>query len=184
MKRKYADFRNWERVLEKRFSYRYVDDDTFSGCITMLNIDKVKKPLVVSMGVKSHCIADRGYTWMRFLPEDEKYCLMAMFDENHEIVQWYFDICMGNIMSESDIPYYDDLYLDVVVLPNMEVFWLDEDELQEALDCNDITQAQFNLAYIIAEKITGKVRAGAMPLLENSKRYYKEMLSMEELVAR
>lgn len=51
-------------------------------------------------------------------PEKSNYALTAMFDKKHEIIQLYIDICNGNQLSPSGIPYYDDLYLDGVLLPS------------------------------------------------------------------
>ena len=43
-------------------------------------------------------------------------------------------------VTDQGVPWFDDLYLDVVVVKNGEVFLLDEDELEDALGRNDITR--------------------------------------------
>jgi predicted RNA-binding protein associated with RNAse of E/G family len=76
-----------------------------------------------------------------------------MFDENHSIVQWYFDITKQNGIDIDGQAFYDDLYLDVVVFPSGEIVLFDEDELKEALDSGDITQIDYDLAYNEANQI-------------------------------
>lgn len=49
------------------------------------------------------------------------------------------------------IPYFDDLYLDLIVFPNGEIKVDDMDELEEALRQGDITQEQFDLAVRTAD---------------------------------
>ena len=48
---------------------------------------------------------------------------------------------------EDDIPYEDDLYLDLVINPMGESTMLDEDELKYVLDKKDITIEDYKLAY-------------------------------------
>ena len=61
-------------------------------------------------------------------------------------IQYVFDITYKNgLDEETNIPYYEDLYLDITV-KNDKIEVLDEDELQEALDNKEITKEQFDLA--------------------------------------
>ena len=70
-----------------------------------------------------------------------------MFNNNKEIVQWYFDITKQHGVDNRGIPFFDDLYLDVIVLPSSEILLLDEDELKEALDKKEIIKDDYELAY-------------------------------------
>ena len=47
---------------------------------------------------------------------------------------------------EDVIPYFDDLYLDLVVYPNGTIIEDDMDELEEALLIKDISEEQYDLA--------------------------------------
>ena len=69
-----------------------------------------------------------------------------MYDENNNLIEWYFDVSK-KIGVEDDIPYEDDLYLDLVINPMGESTMLDEDELKYALDKKDITIEDYKLAY-------------------------------------
>ena len=54
-----------------------------------------------------------------------------MFNEKVTIIQWYIDICIQNGV-ENGRPFWDDLYLDLIVLPYGEMIQKDADELEEA----------------------------------------------------
>ena len=67
-------------------------------------------------------------------------------NEKNDILVWYIDMIAKQGTDADGIPYFDDLYLDLVVYPNGEIKTDDMDELEEALRQKDITQEQFDLA--------------------------------------
>lgn len=155
MKRKYLDRSDWKRILNKSLKITYIKENDFEGYAAVFYLHKVREPLIIEMVGKQVCLADDGYIWMQHLPSKENYALTTMYDQYGNIVQWYFDIIKGSGVSEDGIPFYDDLYLDVVALPTSEIMLIDEDELQEALDTGDITQQDYDMAY---EKSYGIMR--------------------------
>ena len=62
---------------------------------------------------------DNNYKWLEFYDYSSKVKLTAIYDENNEIIEWYFDIAK-EIGKDNGIPYEDDLYLDVVVTAQVE----------------------------------------------------------------
>jgi len=88
----------------------------------------------------------------------------------------YIDICKGNKTNGKGIPYYDDLYLDVVVLPSSVVVLLDEDELKDALKTKEITKEEYDLAYFEAKKLMGDIENDKNELLKKSNFYLENML--------
>lgn len=46
--------------------------------------------------------------------------MTTVINEKGEVVQWYFDITLANALTKEGVPYFDDLFLDVVVLPNKD----------------------------------------------------------------
>ncbi|MCM1988229.1 DUF402 domain-containing protein [Oceanirhabdus seepicola] len=179
MKRKYADRPNWTRVLEKRFNITHIENKELNGYLSITHIDKVREPLIIDVGGKRLCLANDGFIWTQYFPKDKNYALTTMFNEKHEIVQLYFDICTGNKINPSGIPYYDDLYLDVVLLPTGEILLLDEDELKEALEDNDITKEQYDLAYFEANNLIEQISENKIELLNMCKRYLEFMISLD-----
>ena len=103
------------------------------------------------------CLCDDGYKGIIFLPDNETWCVTAIYNRHNEIVEWYFDMTKENGVDERNIPYFEDLYLDVIVAPDFSVHLIDEDELQEALDEGTITKEEYDLAYRTYEKLVEEV---------------------------
>lgn len=102
------------------------------------------------------CIVNDGYMWLQQFPLDKKHSVTTMFNENDEIVQWYIDICYKNSI-ENNVPWMDDLFLDIILLPSGELIEKDADELEEAYAKGVITKSLYDLAWselnIIKEQI-------------------------------
>lgn len=47
MKRKFANYPNWEPVIEKSFITQYFNQEDFKGNITLLTASKVKEKMIV-----------------------------------------------------------------------------------------------------------------------------------------
>jgi len=94
-----------------------------------------------------------GYKWLVYMPMDEFWCMTAFYNPAGELFEWYFDITHRNFIDENGIPAIDDLFLDLVVLPNGQVITLDADELQEALDNDEITRDDYNHAYAVHDQL-------------------------------
>lgn len=176
MKRTFANRSDWTRIIDKRFKLKYIEQKEFKGYVSIIYADKVKEPLVVKAGNKKLCVMDNGFIWMQHFPKDCNYALTTAFNDKHEVVQWYFDICDGNKIDSSGIPYYDDLYLDVVLLPTGEMTLLDEDELQQALKDKDITKDQYELAYGEAKMIMKNIQENKELLPLNSGWYLEQLM--------
>jgi hypothetical protein len=78
---------------------------------------------------------------------------ISMYDGEGKIIEWYFDITKANGVDEDGKPYYDDLFLDLVLLPDGQVITLDEDELLEALNNGIITREDYDLAYRVKDRL-------------------------------
>lgn len=179
MKRKYINKAFWARIIEGKSIL--INDFTprFEGYAAAIFIETTHEPLMCEIETHRIPLANDGYTWIQRLPIDKNYAISTMFDENNNIIQWYIDITKQNSIDKNNEPFYDDLYLDVVVFPNGDVFLLDEDELQEALDCGKITEDDFNLAYQEANKILNGVAKDISKLSKMSLddfNFFKSML--------
>lgn len=176
MKRKHSDRADWLRLIKKKFTLKYIKNEEFDGYVSTIEVEKVREPLIKNMLGVEVCVVDDGYTWLQHVPVDKHYALTTMYNDRKEIVQWYFDITKQNGVDDKGIPYFDDLYLDVVVLPSSKILLLDEDELRAALDNGDITLEDYNLAYREAKFIMQGMAASAKKLSEFSNRYLELML--------
>lgn len=130
-KRKYANRRDWERILKNRYAQMDVQDEHFSGVVALFQIDEVRAPQYKVHKDEEFIVADAGYAWLQYFPDNEPFGVTVMFNDRGEIVQWYIDI-VDAIGLEDGIPYMDDLLLDILVFPNGDVVRKDEDEFEEA----------------------------------------------------
>ena len=124
MKRRFAN------QVEGEYFQERIEDDYFKGYACFIKIKDVKKPLIVYNGITNICIKDENYEWFEVYPDNGK----------------YFDISK-NIGIENDIPFEDDLYLDMIITPSGEKIVIDENELLEAFNKGDISQEDIDSAY-------------------------------------
>lgn len=99
--------------------------------------------------------------------------MTSMFDDKGEIVEWYIDICKNQGVTDQGVPWFDDLYLDIVVLQNGEVFLLDEDELDEALSRGHITVKDYDMATESAREVLHVINSGQFPYFHMSLDHYR-----------
>jgi predicted acetyltransferase/predicted RNA-binding protein associated with RNAse of E/G family len=173
--------------LKKRYADRYVgnrananlkiisiSDDYFSGDIYLYKFIDVKDKILIPNG---KCLIDINYKWLEFYDYSSKVKLTAIYDENNNIIEWYFDIAR-EIVKDNEIPYEDDLYLDVVVIPNGDIILLDEDELKEAFNKKELTQEEFENAYKESEQLINKLKNNKDKLKEYTDKYLFQMLGV------
>ena len=172
MKKRYANIYANKSVKNSEQKIISINEKYFTGDIYYYNFIEVKDKWVIPNGV---CIMDNNYKWLEFYDYKSKVKLTAIYDENNEIIEWYFDIarCIGK---ENNVPFEDDLYLDVVLRPNGETVLLDEDELKEAYQRMEITKEEYDEAYKIANELINKVKKNEVKVKEFTDKYLKELL--------
>lgn len=175
MKRKLADRPDWQRVTEKSYVQMSRESDDFSGYLSLITLQKVREPGFIAVAGRQICIADDHFTWLQHFPNNGSFALTTMFDAAGEVVQWYIDICDGFGMDERGIPWYDDLYLDIVILPTGEIQVLDADELEEAWREGLIDIGQFDKAWNEVNRLLAEIQRGDFHLPSLSKAH-REML--------
>ncbi|WP_202708818.1 DUF402 domain-containing protein [Sporosalibacterium faouarense] len=177
MKRKLVDSSDWERLIKRRYKQKYIENNEFKGYVSILYIDKIEEPLIVKFEGSTLQLANDGYIWVKYLPVDYNYAVIAMYDHEYNLIQWYFDIIKEHGVNEDGKLYFDDLFLDVVVLANGEVFLLDEDELEEALENGEITDGEYNLAYKEARKLIDQINNNSNYVINSRETYLKLMMT-------
>ena len=126
------------------------------------------------VGENNLVVLDDGYKWLELYPEDNKNIAVSVcLSDKDEILEWYFDIAKDTKLTEKGIPYIDDLYLDVIMSKDGKIKMVDEDELQEALDTNDITKEDYNLAYTVANSLIKQIDGNLDKVIENTYKYLK-----------
>ena len=157
MERKLANMPGWKRILQSRFYHSYLDTSEFNGHITLYCMDTVRTPLVVEYFNRQICIVDDGYAWLKQFPSGEHFTVTAQYDASARLVLWYIDICLCTGVNQDQIPWMDDLYLDLVVSPGMEVKLKDADELLAARESGEISSAEFDLAWRQADRLMERI---------------------------
>lgn len=170
MKRKRADRQPWPRILSHRYAVQRVDSPDFSGYVSHFWMDAVRAPLFVPCAGQIICIADSGHLWLQLFPDDSRHTLTAMLDADRALVQWYVDICQGHGLGDDGVPWFDDLYLDVISLPTGEVEIIDAEELDEALTHNLVTADDYALAWREAIGVRAAIETGSFRLFEVARR--------------
>lgn len=174
LKRKYGDRSDWKRIEKRTYAQSYIDSKDFKGYVTLLKMEKVKEPLYVQYNDKKICIADDGFCWLQHFPLGEHHSLTTMFNSEGEVVQWYLDICF-KIGIDDGLPWMDDLFLDIVVLPSGEVFLLDAEELEAAVNNEMIDENLYKMAWDEASKLLKQIKSNQFKLIKLSPDH-KELL--------
>ena len=156
MKRKFINGINWGFLELYSCNYIHIDD-IFSGYISLIKVDRVKQKLTVDYEQSEVCLLDDGYKCLMFLPDNEKWCVSAVYNTSDKIVEWYFDMTKENSIDDKGNPFYDDLYLDIAVSPDFKIVILDEDELEAAFESKIITKVDYDMAYNTCNKIIKEI---------------------------
>lgn len=154
-----------------------MNEDDFAGDIGLIHMKSVDVPKIVTYGTTEVVIVDTGYYWLQFAPKGEHFWLSVVYDGKGEITQYYFDITYENHINENGDSFFYDLFLDVVLLPDGQIFLLDEDELEEALKGHIIDQPTYNMAIATAKEIMEKIEWNEFILRDFCNKYFNEMKS-------
>ena len=149
MKRRYAN------QVEGEYIQKRIDEEFFKGYVCNVKFKDVKNPIIIKNEIREFCIKDNGYEWFEVYSDNANYAITIMFDDNKNLIEWYFDIAK-EVGIENDIPYEDDLYLDMIITPDGKKIVLDEDELVEALNQGKIMQLDVDLAYKTLKELENK----------------------------
>lgn len=172
LKKRYADRHVGRKANKSKQKLMSVNEKYFTGDIYFYDFIEVKEKIVIPNG---KCIMDNNYKWLEFYDYNSKVKLTAIYDENNEIIEWYFDIAR-EIGKEKDVPYEDDLYLDVVVTPEGEIILLDEEELKNALNRMEITEKEYKDTYKEANQLMDRLSNKKEELQEFTDKYFKLMI--------
>lgn len=178
--RKYGERPGWSRILRRRYMYTDVISEQFTGGVSLLHLVEIAEPLWVSYDSQKICIVDQGYMWLQHFPLGENFTVTTMFNHNGEVVQWYIDICSKHGIGDQG-PWWDDLFLDIIVLPSGDFFLIDEDELEEALLSGQIDKEHYVLAKAVAKKLMNELKDNKFNLLSLTTPHKKELLNLLEL---
>lgn len=153
MKRCRLSYDEWTCIKSKKLKGKQINTDFFKGYIGVLEIEEVSEKQIWKFNGEDITVCDNGLKWVSVLPENDFYCITAMMNAEDNILLWYIDMIATQGIAADGVPYFDDLYLDLVVYPDGTIIVDDMDELEDALSKKDITQEQFELALDTVDKL-------------------------------
>ena len=161
MRKKFIDNIYMKEVLDKKW---YIEkDNKFNGYIALKYIKEISKPLKAFSNGKQYIGLDKGYSILEYVPLDRKYNCRIFFDRLNRPLCFYFDINNGSVI-ENNIPWYDDLYLDVtmecpvITEIGYYIHLDDEIELKMAKKEEIIDEKTYNEAYKTAIDLMHELR--------------------------
>ncbi|MFC5602268.1 DUF402 domain-containing protein [Sporosarcina koreensis] len=175
LKRKYGSRYDWKRIVKRGYAEKYISTPQFTGYITLLEMNDVAEPLYKTYKGREVCIADKGYSWLQHFPDGKHFSVTTVFDSAGQIVQWYVDVCRENGYCSTNGPWMDDWFLDLILLPGGEIIEKDIDELEAALNSQDISEDEFALAWAEFDRIKTMVAEDNFELLELSKVHFDDI---------
>lgn len=174
MKRSRLSYDEWKCIVSKRIVGKNVTTDFFEGYVGVIRMEKVTEPQIWKFNGEDIIVCDNGLKWLSILPQNDFYCITAMLNKKDEILLWYIDMIADKGFDKDGIPYFDDLYLDLVVYPDGTIIEDDMDELEEALSIKDISEEQYGLAISTSKKL----REGILSNIETFITYTYKCLEM------
>lgn len=173
MKRSRLSYDEWKCILAKEMYGGNVDSELVTGYIGLVEIREVNEAQVWKFNGEDIIVCDKGIKWLSILPKNDWYCITAMMSETEEVLLWYIDMIAAQGVDLDGVPYFDDLYLDLVVYPDGTIIVDDMDELEDALENNNITQEQFKLAIETSDKLRKEILSDITSFMKYTKRCFE-----------
>ena len=156
MKVKYIDESISKKVSYDKFIYEKINNDFFKGYIGLIDIGNISIDdyYVPRENREDDCIVSSNYKYLRIFLEDKNYAIIAVYSDNLEFIEFYIDVVNGvKIDSKKNLPYIEDLYLDIVYTYKDEIIILDEDELENAYLNMEINKDTYDNVLQIKDEI-------------------------------
>lgn len=156
MKTKYLDKKKWRRLVRSKYDETII---TFQGekiLAGMIHMHKVREPLSVPVVGEDTLVVANNFKWMQLLPEKRNYSITVMYDERWQEIQYYFDINYSHTL-ELGKARRQDLYLDVLVLPDGRYELVDEEDIKRAFKKGIITSKEKDFAYNTAAELMNEI---------------------------
>lgn len=167
---KWVDVRKKQirEAIDTNITIKKIED--LNCYFTVKEINKIDENNELICNYPSCRKIDKNYKMLEYTPVDENYNVRVFVNDKNEIFEYYIDITNGMELRDG-VPYYNDLYLDVIYYNNKEIMrkvsdtkdqlrLVDTEELEDALNQELITKQQYDEAYNAANKIIGEIKSG------------------------
>lgn len=159
MKRKIIT-KTYLRDVSKHEIKLYLDEDDYY--ISVKKLIRVDIPFIIGDNLT---VMDDGYYVFEVIPKCENYAMRLFLDNERKPLEYYFDICKNNSLTDDLVPYYDDLYLDITYLDG-KINILDENELEDALEEKNITEEDYKLVMEVKDKLLNEIKTNTNELMK------------------
>lgn len=151
MKKKYLS-ETFLRDVKEYDLKLFIREDYF---LCIKKIKKIETPFYLKNDL---CLIDNNYYIIELLYPDKHYTTRIFLNNQKEEILYYYDIIDKIKMDKQHmIPYYEDLYLDLIVKDD-NFYILDEKEFEKAFNNKSITTEQYNLAKNTIDSLISKIK--------------------------
>ena len=156
MRKKFIDKVYMREVTDKVFHVKKIDE--INGYIALKYVKEISNPLRSFCNGKKYIGLDKGFSILEYILLDKNYNCRVFFDNFNRPLCFYFDINNGCGI-EDNVPWYDDLYLDVtmetpIITDGFYYIRLDDEkELKIAKKEGLIDEATYNMGYDVATSL-------------------------------
>ncbi len=142
----------WENAKAVQYCHEIVEY-AHAPAAAGLVVLSARSPVFAGLGENRIKIVDEGFLWLQLAPENGFFWLTAMYDENAKLVQFYFDITLGNHIRTDGGSWFADAFADVVITPGCPPRLLDAEELDQARREGLLSTAQAKAALQHAHEV-------------------------------
>lgn len=156
MRKKFIDKVYMREVTDKVFHVE--ENKEFGGYIGLKYVKDMTQNITYYCNGKKYIGLDKGYTILEYIPFNRNYNCRVFFDTQNRPICFYFDINNG-VGIENGIPWYNDLYLDVVYetpVITESAYYIrldDEIEYKQAKKDGLIDDETFKMGYEVVTKL-------------------------------
>lgn len=154
IKRVRLTFDEWNKTVPKKEVNLFETEEIYGAFI---NIIEVKKPQVWFCFDKKITVADNGYKWLVVLPKKDNYAITMYMDRNDVPILWYIDLIDGIGVDADGIPFYNDMFLDLIVSDDGQVVEDDRDEFEKAYVDEIINNKQYQKVISVSEQLKQRI---------------------------
>lgn len=154
IKRVKLTFDEWNKTVPKKEVNLFETEEIYGAFI---NIIEVKKPQVWFCFDKKITVADNGYKWLVVLPKKDNYAITMYMDRNDVPLLWYIDLIDGIGVDADGNPFYNDMFLDLIVSDDGKVVEDDRDEFEKAYVDGIINNKQYQKVISVSEQLKQRI---------------------------
>lgn len=171
IKKKTMKREEWDYIKTKR----YITKDYPDKVIGLIIIDDINRPLIVEHDQKKLTIIEKNYKWLEVAPKKDNYFMTAMFDENDELIEIYFDINSGNFFEDIQNPFFYDMFVDLCITKDNSVDSMDEEELKKAYSEHVISDDEYNQILKDFNNLKEYLNNNKFEIVKECKIHYKSL---------